>query len=63
LFNRLISIIPSFIVLTTSHQAITAHASSKIAAIIIAHFKLNAQEPTAGQTLFATSFAPIFTAI
>jgi hypothetical protein len=51
------------IVFTTSQPAITAQANSKIAAITIAHFKLKAPDQTAGPTLFATSFAQIFTAI
>src|SRR5574344_671260 len=60
---RLISIIPLFIVFTTSPPAIIAPALSNIAAIIMAPVKVNAFAPTAGPTLFATSFAPIFNAI
>ena len=57
------SIIPFLIVLTTSPPAINAPAASNIAAIIIAHIKVKAFDPTAGPTLLATSFAPIFIAI
>lgn len=57
------SIIPFFTVSTTSHQAITAQSNSNTAAIIIACFNFKAHEPTAGQTLLATSLAHIFTAI
>jgi len=57
------SIIQLLTVLTTLHQATTAHKTSKIAAIIIAHFRVMAQDQTAGQTLLATSLAQILTAI
>ena len=57
------SIIPFLIVLTTSPPAINAPPPSKIAAITIAPPIVSAFDPTAGPTLFATSFAPIFMAI
>ncbi len=57
------SMIPFLTVLTTSHHAITAHNNSKTAAIIIACLSFKAPDQTAGQTLLATSFAQIFTAI
>jgi polyhydroxyalkanoate synthesis regulator protein len=50
-------------VLTTSHQAIKAQENSNIAAIIIAQVIVSAFDQTAGQTLFATSFAHILIAI
>ena len=52
-----------FMVLTTSPPARIAPLASKIAAIIIAPASVIACDPTAGPTLFATSFAPIFIAI
>ena len=51
------------IVLATSHHAISAQARLKIPAITTAHTSVIALDQTAGQTLFATSFAPIFNAI
>ena len=55
--------IPFFTVFTTSHQAMIAPADSKKAARITAHTKVIAHAHTAGPTLLATSFAPIFIAI
>lgn len=55
--------IQPLMVFTTSHPAIIAPDASKIAAIIMAHPRVRALEPTAGHILFATSFAPIFIAI
>jgi hypothetical protein len=57
------SIIPFLIVFTTSPQAIIAPADSKNAASITAPTRVIAPAPTAGHTLLATSFAPIFIAI
>ena len=57
------SMMPFLIVLTTSPPAINAPAASKIAAITIATVIVIAFDPTAGPTLFATSFAPMFIAI
>ena len=54
---------PFLMVLTTSPPASKAPAASNITAIIIAPTSVNALDPTAGPTLFATSFAPIFIAI
>lgn len=58
----LASIIPPFIVFTTSPHAIMAPLASNIAAIIIAPPMVIALDQTAGPILFATSFAPIFIA-
>ena len=57
------SIIPFEMVPTTSPPAKRAPALSKIAAIIRAPVMDMALAPTAGPTLLATSFAPIFNAI
>ena len=57
------SMIPFDIVPTTSPPAKSAPALSKIAAIISAPVIESALAPTAGPTLLATSFAPIFKAI
>jgi hypothetical protein len=58
-----ISIIPFFTVFTTSHPAIVAPSTFPSAAITIAHLIVIAPDPTAGQTLLATSLAPILIAI
>lgn len=50
------------IVFTTSHPAIIAPAASNIPAMRIAQPIVIAFAHTAGHMLFATSFAPIFTA-
>ena len=55
--------IPFAMVLTTSPPAKRAPALSKTAAIIRAPNMVSALEPTAGPTLFATSFAPMFRAM
>jgi hypothetical protein len=57
------SIIPHFIVLTTSQPAIKAHAASKIIAKTIAQPRLIAFDQTAGHILLATSFAQRLIAI
>src|SRR5690554_898846 len=57
------SIMPPFMVETTSPPAINAPADSKIPARITAAPRDRAPEPTAGPTLFATSLAPILIAI
>jgi hypothetical protein len=56
-------IIHFLIVFTTSHQAISTHAASNIAAIIIAHVIVIAFDHTAGHILLATSFDHMFIAI
>lgn len=61
--TALASIIPHLIVFTTSPPAIIAPPASNIPAIIIAHPIVTAFAPTAGPILFATSFAPILSAI
>ena len=60
---KLGSIMPLRMVPTTSPPAINAPAASKIAAMTNAPTSVKALEPTAGPTLLATSFAPIFIAI
>ena len=57
------SMIPLEIVETTSPPASNAPAVSHTAAIAIAPPIVRAFAPTAGPMLFATSFAPMFTAI
>lgn len=57
------SMIPFLMVLTTSPPATMAPIPSKIAAMMIAPVKVSALEPTAGPTLLATSFAPMFMAM
>jgi len=59
----LLSIIPHFIVSTTSPPAIKAPLDSKIIAITIAHHSVNALDQTAGHMLLATSLAQRFMAI
>lgn len=54
--------IPPLIVFTTSPPAIIAPEASNTAAMRIAPPILRAFAPTAGQRLFATSFAPILIA-
>ena len=54
---------PFEMVPTTSPPASKAPALSKIAAMIRAPTIVKAFAPTAGPTLFATSFAPMFNAI
>lgn len=61
--NIFTSIIQSFIVLTTSHQAMIAHKKFHIADINNACFIVIVFDHTAGHTLFALSFAHIFIAI
>ena len=61
--KALMSIIPFLMVFTTSPPAISAPAASNTAAMTIAPPMVSALEPTAGPTLLATSFAPIFIAI
>jgi len=61
--NVEISIIHFFTVFTTSQPAIVAPAMFHNAAITIAHFIVRAFDPTAGPTLFATSFAQMFIAM
>jgi hypothetical protein len=58
-----VCMIQDFIVSTTSHQEIIAHAASNIAAIKRALHIVNAFAQTAGHILFAISFAQIFIAI
>ena len=55
--------IPFLIVPTTSPPAMIAPEASKIAAMIIAPVSVIAFDPTAGPTLLATSFAPMFSAM
>ena len=57
------SMIHHLIVLTTSPPAIIAPPASNMAAMMIAHPIVIAFDPTAGHILFATSFAPILSAI
>jgi len=57
------SMMPLEMVATTSPPAINAPAVSKMAAINSAPVSVSAREPTAGPTLLATSFAPMFIAM
>ena len=57
------AIMPFAIVETTSPPAMIAPALSKTAAIAIAPAMVNAFAPTAGPILFATSFAPMLSAM
>lgn len=52
-----------FTVFTTSPPAMIAPENSNITASTIAHVRVIAPAQTAGPTLFATSFAPMFIAI
>ncbi len=54
---------PFLMVCTTSPPAIKAPPPSKTAAMTIAPPIVSAFDPTAGPTLLATSFAPMFIAI
>src|SRR6056300_148724 len=57
------AMMPLAMVDTTSPPAINAPALSNMAAIAMAPAMVRAFAPTAGPILFATSFAPIFSAI
>ena len=61
--NAEMSMIPFLMVLTTSPPAISAPEASKMAAMTMAPPIVSALEPTAGPTLLATSFAPMFMAM
>jgi hypothetical protein len=63
LWMRFGSMMPLRMVPTTSPPAMIAPAASKMAAMISAPPKVSALEPTAGPTLLATSFAPMFIAM
>ena len=57
------SMIPREMVLTTSPPAIRAPAVSNTAAMAMAPPMVSAFAPTAGPMLFATSLAPMFSAM
>jgi hypothetical protein len=61
--TRLGSMMPFLIVETTSPPAMIAPAASNTAAMTSAPKRVSARAPTAGPTLFATSLAPMLSAI